>query len=117
MPYKIASQCSGTETICEDVCAYDCIQPANAAAADEGPHFQIDAQLCTDCGACALACPEGAFVGRCSIGRLDTVIGTYILTDGLCTRALRCAQESVTSEVAARCKVPHAPESRCRHAG
>jgi len=62
MPYKIASQCSGTETICEDVCAYDCIQPANAAAADEGPHFQIDAQLCTDCGACALACPEGAIV-------------------------------------------------------
>jgi NAD-dependent dihydropyrimidine dehydrogenase PreA subunit len=69
MPYKIASQCSGKDTICEDVCAYDCIKTADATTVHDGPQFQIDAQLCTDCGACALACPEGAIVNAAATTR------------------------------------------------
>lgn len=60
MAFMITSKCSGKETICEDICAYNCIKVVDAAAADCGQRFKIDEEQCTDCCACALACPESA---------------------------------------------------------
>jgi formate hydrogenlyase subunit 6/NADH:ubiquinone oxidoreductase subunit I len=62
MPFKITPQCSGTDTICEDVCSYNCVTTVDAAPSNSKPHFQINEEQCTDCGACALACPESAIV-------------------------------------------------------
>jgi ferredoxin--NADP+ reductase len=62
MPFRIMPQCSGKETICEDVCSYNCILPDAATPANGRYHFQIDEQFCVDCGACAVACPEKAIV-------------------------------------------------------
>lgn len=62
MPFMITPQCSGKETICEDVCTYDCITTDSQAKPNGRRHLQIDAQFCVDCGACALACPEKAIV-------------------------------------------------------
>jgi ferredoxin--NADP+ reductase len=60
MPYWITPQCSGNETICEDICPYECIETVAATGADSQRRLHIDAQFCVDCGACALACPENA---------------------------------------------------------
>jgi Fe-S-cluster-containing hydrogenase component 2 len=57
MPYQIDPKCSEKETICEDSCPYGAIEEVKTEGAS---HFQIDPELCTDCGACALACPEAA---------------------------------------------------------
>jgi NAD-dependent dihydropyrimidine dehydrogenase PreA subunit len=62
MPFRITPQCSGKETICEDVCAYNGVKTSKVADEQGRRHFQIDPELCTDCGACALACPESAIV-------------------------------------------------------
>jgi len=62
MPFKITSQCSGKDTICSDVCPYNCVEPDSATPANGRNHFIIDAQFCVDCGACAIACPEKAIV-------------------------------------------------------
>jgi NAD-dependent dihydropyrimidine dehydrogenase PreA subunit len=62
MPYKITPQCSGKDTICEDICPYNCVKTLDAAPEDSHRHFQIDPEQCTDCGACALACPDAAIV-------------------------------------------------------
>jgi NAD-dependent dihydropyrimidine dehydrogenase PreA subunit len=99
MPYKIASQCSGKETICEDVCAYDCIKAADAAAADDGPRFQIDAQLCTDCGACAMACPEGAIVNTTVFTRGPVGFAPKARTVGFIAGAEREAPVRTNAEV------------------
>jgi NAD-dependent dihydropyrimidine dehydrogenase PreA subunit len=62
MPFKITPDCSGKDTICEDVCAYNCVKTSEEADEQGSRHFQIDPEQCTDCGACALACPEAAIV-------------------------------------------------------
>ena len=62
MPFRITPECSGKETICEDVCAYNGVKTSEAADEQDRRRFQIDPELCTDCGACALACPESAIV-------------------------------------------------------
>lgn len=62
MPFKVTSQCSGKDTVCEDVCPYDCITTSAAHASNGALRPEIDAQFCVDCGMCALACPEKAIV-------------------------------------------------------
>lgn len=62
MAFMITNKCSGKDSICEDICAFNCIKVIDSAAADGGRHFMIDEEQCTDCGACALACPELAIV-------------------------------------------------------
>jgi ferredoxin--NADP+ reductase len=62
MPFRIMPQCSGKETICEDVCPNNCVQTSDETPANGRHHFQIDEQFCVDCGVCALACPEKAIV-------------------------------------------------------
>jgi formate hydrogenlyase subunit 6/NADH:ubiquinone oxidoreductase subunit I len=62
MAFKVTSSCSGKDTICEDICPYNCVQTVDAAPDASSKHFQIDPEQCTDCGACALACPESAIV-------------------------------------------------------
>jgi len=62
MAFKITNKCSGKDTICVDICAFNCIKAVDSAAADSGRHFVIDEEQCTDCSACALACLESAIV-------------------------------------------------------
>ena len=57
MPFRITAQCSDKEAICEDACLFDAIKPESGKSSRR---LQIDPELCTDCGACALACPEAA---------------------------------------------------------
>jgi NAD-dependent dihydropyrimidine dehydrogenase PreA subunit len=68
MSFMITPQCSGKDTICEDICAYDCIKTVDATPPNDRHYFQIDTQHCTNCGACAAACTENAivfFAGAC----------------------------------------------------
>ena len=60
MPFRIDTQCSDKEAICEDTCLFDAIKEVNPASDKTRRTLQIDPELCTDCGACALACPEAA---------------------------------------------------------
>src|ERR1035437_2205762 len=81
MPFKVTQQLFANETLPADLCPYGCIEHDKAASAN-GPQFKIDAELCTDCGACALACPgkfeyERAF-SRCEPPRPQTVYGPYV---------------------------------------
>ena len=68
MPYVIQKLCSGTDTACMDACPYDCIHPEKDEISLK-PLFYVDAEQCTDCGACALACPEGAIAPAAEYGR------------------------------------------------
>ena len=67
MSYKITRGCRGTETACIAACPFDCIRLDGPAKG--GRRVQIDADTCTECGACALACPEGVIVATASIPR------------------------------------------------
>ena len=70
MPYVIQSTCnatSGTEAKCAAACPFDCIHPNETAAPTE-PLFYIDPEECTNCGACALACPESAITPASEFG-------------------------------------------------
>ena len=68
MPYVIQKLCSGTETACMDPCPFDCIYP-NKDEFSTKPLFYIDAEECTNCGACALSCPESAIAPAEEFGR------------------------------------------------
>ena len=68
MSFMITPQCSGNDTICEEICSYDCITTTDATPSNGRHYFQIDTQHCTNCGACAIACTENAivfFAGTC----------------------------------------------------
>jgi NAD-dependent dihydropyrimidine dehydrogenase PreA subunit len=67
MPYVIEKICSGTETACMEACPFDCIHPNKNEMSLE-PLFYIDAETCTDCGACAIACPESAIAPAAEFG-------------------------------------------------
>lgn len=62
MAFMITPECTGKETICKDICAYNCIKTLDVDVAERAPRFKIDEEQCTDCCACALACPESAIV-------------------------------------------------------
>ncbi|MGA2963432.1 MAG: ferredoxin family protein [Candidatus Korobacteraceae bacterium] len=70
MPYVIQKICSGTDNACMEVCPFDCIY-ANKDELSTKPALYIDPEECTNCGACALACPEGAIVPAAAYGRYD----------------------------------------------
>ncbi len=68
MPYMINKRCTGGESACVDACPYDCIYPNENAFLGQPP-YKIDAELCADCGACALVCPELAIAPVAEFGR------------------------------------------------
>ena len=68
MPYVIQKLCSGTDNACMEVCPFDCIY-ANKDEMSTKPPLYINPEECTDCGACALACPESAIVPVAAYGR------------------------------------------------
>lgn len=68
MPYVINMRCTGEDTACVEACPLDCIYPNKGVSARE-PLFFIDADQCTDCGACALVCPESAITTVAEFGR------------------------------------------------
>jgi NAD-dependent dihydropyrimidine dehydrogenase PreA subunit len=82
MPFKLTQQLLlQDETISEDLCPYGCIE-RDAAATNGGQPFRIDAELCTDCGACAMGCP-GKFeydrpFTRYEPMRIETVHGPLV---------------------------------------
>ena len=68
MPYQIQNRCSGSENRCIEACPFDCIYVNQDALSTEPPLY-IDPEECTDCGACALACPGSAIVPVVAYGR------------------------------------------------
>jgi NAD-dependent dihydropyrimidine dehydrogenase PreA subunit len=79
MPYVINERCSETnercsekDAACVEVCPYDCIY-LNKNAFLGQPLYGIDAEQCTDCGACALACPAAAIAPATEFGRYGGV--------------------------------------------
>ena len=68
MPYVINKRCTGKDTACVEACPFDCIYPKKSASSTR-PLFFIDAEQCTDCGACALVCPESAITPSAEFGR------------------------------------------------
>jgi NAD-dependent dihydropyrimidine dehydrogenase PreA subunit len=69
MAYLISETCTGNETACMDTCPVGCIYPKEAAPANGKRRLYVDAEQCTECGACALACPEGAILSVCGAPR------------------------------------------------
>ncbi|MGA2991755.1 MAG: 4Fe-4S binding protein [Candidatus Korobacteraceae bacterium] len=73
MPYVINKQCSEEDIApAVNACPYGCIYPNKNAFLGQ-PAYVIDPELCTDCGACALACPSGAFAPAVEFGRYGEV--------------------------------------------
>jgi NAD-dependent dihydropyrimidine dehydrogenase PreA subunit len=68
MPYVIEKLCSGSDIKCMEVCPFDCIY-VNKDELSAKPPLYINPEECTDCGACALACPESAIVPAAAYGR------------------------------------------------
>jgi len=68
MPYVIEKLCSGSDIKCMEVCPFDCIY-VNKDELSPNPPLYINPEECTDCGACALACPESAIVPAAAYGR------------------------------------------------
>ncbi len=68
MPYQIQNLCSGSDNKCMEACPFDCIY-VNRDELSTKPPLYIDPDECTDCGACALACPESAIVPVVAYGR------------------------------------------------
>jgi len=68
MPYVIQKICSGADNACMEVCLFDCIY-ANKDELSTKPALYIDPEECTNCGECALACPEAAIVPVAAYGR------------------------------------------------
>jgi NAD-dependent dihydropyrimidine dehydrogenase PreA subunit len=68
MPYQIQNLCSGSDNKCMEACPFDCIY-VNQDKLSTKPPLYIDPDECTDCGACALACPESAIVPVVAYGR------------------------------------------------
>jgi len=60
MAYVITKECSGKDAACQDACPFDCIQTMPGKKANGRHYFVIDQETCSECGACALACPEQA---------------------------------------------------------
>lgn len=56
MPFHTTQQYFAAATKTEDLCPYGCITK-EAAGANGTEKLKVDEELCTDCGACALACP------------------------------------------------------------
>jgi ferredoxin--NADP+ reductase len=68
MPYVIQKLCSGTDIACIEACPFDCIHPTREELSTK-PLLYIDVDECTDCGACALSCPESAIAPAKEFGR------------------------------------------------
>ena len=68
MPYQIQNLCSGSDSKCIEACPFDCIYVKRDKLSTKPPLY-IDPDECTDCGACALACPESAIVPVVAYGR------------------------------------------------
>ncbi len=68
MPYVIDRKCSGNDSACLDICPVDCIY-RNKNAAGASSSLYISAEECTNCGACAMACPEAAISPMVDFGR------------------------------------------------
>ncbi len=60
MPYVITKGCEEKESFCIAACPFDCIQ-LRATSPRRKPRLSVDTELCTNCGACALVCPEDVF--------------------------------------------------------
>ena len=67
MPYVIDRKCSGNDSACLDICPVDCIYRKKDAAGASSSLY-ISAEECTNCGACALACPEAAISPMADFG-------------------------------------------------
>lgn len=57
MPFHTTQQYFANDTKAEDSCPYGCITRDEAAPVNGTQQLKVDEELCTDCGACALACP------------------------------------------------------------
>jgi NAD-dependent dihydropyrimidine dehydrogenase PreA subunit len=60
MPYLITKGCRRKDSFCIAACPFDCID-VRTSAPNREPRLSLDTELCTDCGACALVCPEDVF--------------------------------------------------------
>ena len=72
MPYRIQKLCNGDDKKCVEVCPVDCIY-VDKDRSSAKPLLYIDPEECTNCGACALACPEFAIVPVVAYGRYANV--------------------------------------------
>lgn len=61
MPYIITKGCEQKENFCIEACPFGCIE-MRATSPRQQPRLSLDTELCTNCGACALVCPENVFV-------------------------------------------------------
>lgn len=76
MPYMITKRCEKTDYACIEACPFDCIQ-LKASSPRRKSRLYVDTELCTNCGACALACPENLFAPMTDVGpAIRAVAGT-----------------------------------------
>lgn len=72
MPYQIQKSCCGDDKKCMEACPVDCIY-VDEDRLPAKPSLYIDPEECTNCGACALACPESAILPVADYGRYANV--------------------------------------------
>ena len=60
MPYVITKGCERKDSFCIAACPYDAIEVRTIMPNREF-RLSLDTERCTNCGACALVCPENVF--------------------------------------------------------
>ena len=60
MPYLITKGCERKDSFCVVACPFDCIE-LRMTLPNRELRLSLDTELCTNCGACALVCPENVF--------------------------------------------------------